>query len=529
MALLAVVVIPLVDVRQFVGQDTGRQLTPVWPVVYFPEEKHRFPFIRGFGQVRKRPLGGGLEWSSEGAFCDVSHALRFSRRFLAERPALRTGSLRAYCAFRRLYWDGRFKAGSPDVDPASIIGRVEVGFVVRRIDELPLDLTHGVLGEIVTSILTHECYLLSKRAPETGRPPERFGLLFAGQRLAAAYLRATTKTKALEMAEANRWWVGTGSPIVLLKADGAREVEIPPGCLEVRDPELERHDIDVFLHRHPAEGLMRPVWIVRHEHATPDVLRRLRINISRVHSEIAGLRWVTQVVNKGQLKPAPRSTADEAFQEYLSNALPYLARDSFNGLPNFELLQAALSVLDTPTPHDLRALREVVEHIRPATRGQITQLGNRLEAVQEWDFFIAHAGPDKPQAEELYSRLAPTARTFLDSKSLMPGDNWFRQISRAHRASLITIVLVSSNTEHAYFQGEEIVVAVQMLRDNPETHRVIPVYLNDAPGTPVLDYGLRSQHALFLTPQSDLDDVAKSLLATLATLRQRRRADPAAA
>jgi hypothetical protein len=527
MALLAVVVIPLTDVRPFVGQDTGRHLVPVWPVVYFPEEKHRIPFIRGFGQVRERAAGGGLEWSSEGTFCDVSHALRFSRRIFADRPALRTLPFRAYCGFRRIYWDGRFQGGT-GLEPASVVGRVEVGFVVRREDDLPLELDPGPLGELLTSILTHECYLLGRGRDQPAREAGRFALLAAGQRLAEAYLRASTKTMAMAMAEANPWWVGAGRPLVLLKTDDPGDVEIPQGAVQVRDAELERRDIEVFLHRHPAQGMLRPVWIVRHKGVTIDALRRLRINISRVHSEIAALRWVTNVVNKGQLAPAPRSAADNRFQEYLREALPYLSRDSFNGLANFELLQAALSVLDAPSPNELRTLRGVVEHIRPGVRGQIARLGDKLEAVQEWDFFIAHAGADRQQAEALYTRLTPAARAYLDSRNLIPGDNWSRDLPDAQRRSLITVVLLSTNTRQADYQIEEIAAAVAMVRENPETHRVIPVYL-DPPGAAVYDYGLKSRHALRLTPETGLDAIAATLLQTLATLRQRRLADPAAA
>ena len=41
-----------------------------------------------------------------------------------------------------------------------------------------------------------------------------------------------------------------------------------------------------------------------------------------------------------------------------------------------------------------------------------------------WDFFLAHAGKDTPLAEDLYDRLYQTARTFLDSRSLLLGDDW---------------------------------------------------------------------------------------------------------
>ena len=529
MSLLAVVVIPLIDVRAFVGADTGRIRTPTWPVQYFPEEKQRFPFIRGFGQVCERPLGGGLEWSSEGAFADVSHGLRFSRRFLADRPQLRTGALRAYCAFRRLYWDGLFKAGVPGLEPASIVGRIEVGFVLRRTDGSPIGLNGTALHEMLDSMLTHECYLLSKRTAAAAAAAERFALIVAGTRVAGAYLRATTKTKMMSGADEHLWWVGAGSPMTILKTDDPRDVEVPPGALMIQDPVLTGSGTEVSLHRQPVLGLKRPVWIVRHEHLPLDLLRRLRINLGRVHSEVAGLRWITNVVTRGQLKPPPRSTADDMFQRYLDSAVRYLSKDTFNGIANFELVRAAIAALDVPSPRELQTLRETIEHIRPATLDRVTTLGTKLKAAETWDFFIAHAGADKAAAEDLYSRLTPAARTFLDTQELRPGDDWTLELLRAQRRSLITVVLLSSRTESAFYQRDEIVRAVQMMRDNPETHRVIPVHLNDVADAPVFDYGLKPLHALFVTSESGLDAVASALITTLTSLRQRRATDPMAA
>ena len=52
----------------------------------------------------------------------------------------------------------------------------------------------------------------------------------------------------------------------------------------------------------------------------------------------------------------------------------------------------------------------------------------------EWDFFLAHAGPNQAQAEELYGYLvAGKARVFLDSRSLLYGDDWDDAIAKAQR------------------------------------------------------------------------------------------------
>ncbi len=82
--------------------------------------------------------------------------------------------------------------------------------------------------------------------------------------------------------------------------------------------------------------------------------------------------------------------------------------------------------------------------------------GKVLSTRPHWDFFIAHAGKDAAVAEALYDELYLNARTFLDSRSLMLGDDWDHALQRAQLNSRITVVLISENTDQAYYQREEI-------------------------------------------------------------------------
>src|ERR1700704_6441470 len=95
-----------------------------------------------------------------------------------------------------------------------------------------------------------------------------------------------------------------------------------------------------------------------------------------------------------------------------------------------------------------------------------------------WHFFIAHAGADKRTAERLYSYLSRNSRVFLDCRSLRLGDNWDIELPKAQQKSLVTVVLISSKTEAAYYQREEIAAAIALARENAEKHRVVPVFLD---------------------------------------------------
>ena len=132
-----------------------------------------------------------------------------------------------------------------------------------------------------------------------------------------------------------------------------------------------------------------------------------------------------------------------------------------------------------------------------------------------WDFFIAHAGPDKKIAEELYDLLSVNAKVFLDSRTLKLGDDWDTELYRAQKNSLISVILVSSSTDEAYYQREEISSAVHMARKDPDSHRVVPIYIDDIEEPP---YGLRIKHGLKLTTSFNIIDAATKLSELLVLL-----------
>src|SRR5262245_46283872 len=135
------------------------------------------------------------------------------------------------------------------------------------------------------------------------------------------------------------------------------------------------------------------------------------------------------------------------------------------------------------------------------------------DASYTYDFFIAHAGSDTAQAEELYAFLVPRARVFLDSKSIRLGDDWDAAIEQAQRASFVTIVIVSSRTERAYYQRVEIAAAIAMARRQGERHRVVPLFLEDNPETDAIPYGLGLKHGLKLSDRLTLAGAAERLQA----------------
>lgn len=134
-----------------------------------------------------------------------------------------------------------------------------------------------------------------------------------------------------------------------------------------------------------------------------------------------------------------------------------------------------------------------------------------------WDVFLAHAGADTPTAIELHRRLTDQGhRVFLDRLCLKAGVLWDVELPKAQRASTITVVLVSKQTEAAWYEKEEIASAIALAREEEGKHRVVPVYLqlDEAPTT--VPYGLRRLHGIFMHGVEELDEVASGIAAVLA-------------
>lgn len=137
----------------------------------------------------------------------------------------------------------------------------------------------------------------------------------------------------------------------------------------------------------------------------------------------------------------------------------------------------------------------------------------------DWDIFLAHAGADASVAEELYELLKP-CKVFLDSRSLLLGDDWDRELALAQRRSLVTVVLVSAHTDTAYYQREEVAAAIDMARADSTRHRVVPVYLEGvSAGGHEVPYGLRLKHGVSLPDSGGLAGVAQRLIELVGRLQ----------
>jgi hypothetical protein len=139
------------------------------------------------------------------------------------------------------------------------------------------------------------------------------------------------------------------------------------------------------------------------------------------------------------------------------------------------------------------------------------------DRVTGYDFFIAHAGADKAEAEIIFELLSGESSVFLDTKCLRPGDNWPQRIQEAQLGSEVTILLISDRAEWSFYLHEEIAIAISLAQETAGSHRVVPVYLSGRPE--VVPYGLLQLEGLEVTGSTPVELIARQLVETKGATR----------
>jgi hypothetical protein len=106
----------------------------------------------------------------------------------------------------------------------------------------------------------------------------------------------------------------------------------------------------------------------------------------------------------------------------------------------------------------------------------------RAQSTQRLCVFLCHSSGDKPQVRDIYKRLtAEGIKAWLDEESLLPGQDWELEISRAICSTHVVIVCLSQNstTKRGYVQ-KEIKFALNEADKQPEgTIFIIPVKVEE--------------------------------------------------
>lgn len=337
---------PFSDVRPFLTSETRRLISPKWPI---PEPDK--DFIRSTGQVRSRRKGGLEGWAGEEVYCRAARALRFQPSLNMQRLGASGASMMPYCTFRRFLSDGR------------AVSRVEVGF------------THGGGKGLFLSLDGQECLtLINSCLSMAVRVPSGLGgltsckLIEADNYLASHFLRSTTQRKHGKEWPVEAWWFTPAQPLLLIEYRPNEIIALPRHSRFIESSKLNSRMIGLSYcrveHGVTGKGRRLGVWFIEiAPDSDRDIIRRLRLQLFRLHAERQCLKQILRLIATEKLKVIQHTAVSDSLQKYLLDSIRTLRKEKRYGLPQSSILEAAEQFEDIVTEGERATLLSQLEHM----------------------------------------------------------------------------------------------------------------------------------------------------------------------
>jgi hypothetical protein len=164
------------------------------------------------------------------------------------------------------------------------------------------------------------------------------------------------------------WWVCAGNPSVLCEYGEEELSDLPRHSSNIVAFEFQHLDIAHCYLEY--ESVPIGVWFLRRgKNASVDELRRLRLNLARVHEEQETTRILLELLASRRLNF--NSASSDALQDFIERMLGALETKSRFGIAQQPLLEAAREVTDVVDPAARALLLQSLGRIRIAVRNKI--------------------------------------------------------------------------------------------------------------------------------------------------------------
>jgi hypothetical protein len=340
--------IPIVDVRPLLRADTGRDELPMFPrpervFARASARHHQSSFVSGVGPVRPRLSGGAGPWPSESYYVDVTSLIRIKTiKPKPDPPALAPGDV-IVGNLDRL--DGT-RAPRPvyrNFHTDGIVGRLEIGFSYRPYRR-SRRFSSSVSDEEMLDAPTH---LKGSR--------REVPLVELGPTFAAHLLSSTSSHDRVES-----WWVQAGPPATVTERPSDEAPTYVPDSAGQLDYEWNRH-----------HGTRVLKWHINHGTASADEIRRLRIHVSRLHTDFSAFGVVLALCQAEALDPQ-----HPPLERYLIRTAGLLTQSKRHGFYQAGLLATALA----PMQEVYSGVLESLTYLRESTWNP--ELTRRLDRLQ---------------------------------------------------------------------------------------------------------------------------------------------------
>lgn len=298
---------PISDLRYFSVIDTGKIHKPVWPNPISEQE-----FIRSFGAVIERNLGGLSGWIGESYICTANQAIKFKN--LHHPIYIDDKRISLIHIFRRVYFDGlttgKFEIGLSIILECKVDNRYERVFIFSK----------KIISLIINHILGFPVWVSRNKYPDN----KENNLINIGKSLASYFLSCTTYN-TFPQKQVKDWWVNAGQPILYLESLPKEKISIPYYCRS----QIENSDFGKLSNfRVMFKNCKYPLWIMEPNPNCPvdksfeqkQFLRKVRILIMRAHAEKNSLLYTLCRIVEPQIKISSNLPLLEKYQAYLNEA-----------------------------------------------------------------------------------------------------------------------------------------------------------------------------------------------------------------
>lgn len=337
------ILFPFADSRYFLDGKVSLLGRPLWPSVS-PD----IDFVRSFGSIRKRKLGGMHGWIGEGAVCEANRALRFLHSPRFSNAAARV-VIPISVAFRRFYFDGL------------AVGKLEVGLTTADVPALNRKQTGDLINHCLNLSVTIPPLSPKAVVAEQAGQATTTVLGQAGGPLARFY--AACSISHPPPVRLDNWWVAAGTPLLFLVHKYTERINIPyfgkraNGGLT--NSELTYYEM-------PYRGRNLRMWVLGLSPvAAYRNVREIKICLLRLHAEHEVMRLVLQNIATNKIDIQPRTTASNMLQRYLNEATRRISRlgSQADGLATGDISELARESEDLMNPGERDALLESLKNI----------------------------------------------------------------------------------------------------------------------------------------------------------------------